>query len=86
MGRHDGLFNRILNARSDKNISFSGLCSLLDWLGFEKRTSASHHIYYKDGIDEIIYLQPIGVLAKAYQDKQVRNIILKYRLGGGEDL
>ncbi|MGD0153117.1 MAG: type II toxin-antitoxin system HicA family toxin [Thermacetogeniaceae bacterium] len=86
MGKWDKLFNRLLNGRSDTNISFSELCNLLDWLGFEKRTSAGHHIFYKDGIDEIINLQPIGVLAKAYQIKQVRNIILKYRLGGGEDV
>jgi hypothetical protein len=57
----------------------------LDWLEFEKRINAGHHIFYKDGIGEIINLQPKGALAKAYQVKQVRNIILKYRLGGGGD-
>ena len=39
-----------------------------------------HFIYYKNGIDEIINIQPEGNKAKAYQVKQIRNIILKYRL------
>ncbi|MCL2224569.1 MAG: hypothetical protein FWB96_06340 [Defluviitaleaceae bacterium] len=42
----------------------------------------SHHIYYKDGVTEIINIQPNGNKAKDYQVKQVRNIILKYKLGG----
>ena len=32
-------------------------------------------------LEEIINLQPKGGKAKAYQVKQVRNIILRYRLG-----
>lgn len=31
---------------------------------------------------EIVNLQPKGSKAKPYQVKQVRNLILKYRLGG----
>jgi len=46
----------------------------------------SHHIYYKEGIVEIINIQPKGNKAKDYQVKQVRNIILKYKLGGGLDV
>ncbi len=72
MGKYEKFLNRLLNGRSDKNISFSELCNLLDWLEFEKRTNEGHHIFYKDGIDEIINLQPIGALAKAYQVKQIR--------------
>jgi len=41
---------------------------------------SDHHIYYHDSIVEIINIQPIGSEAKAYQVKQVRNIILKYKL------
>ena len=32
--------------------------------------------------EEIINIQPVGKLAKSYQVKQVRQTILKYRLGG----
>jgi hypothetical protein len=37
-------------------------------LGFAKRLSGgSHHIFYRDGIEEIINLQPLaGGKAKAY--------------------
>ena len=41
----------------------------------------SHHIFIKDGIDEILNLQPKGSKSKSYQVKQVRNVILKYKLG-----
>ena len=51
-------------------------------LGFELRIRGSHHIYHKHGIDEILNIQPNGNKAKAYQVKQIRNMILKYKLGG----
>jgi hypothetical protein len=35
-------------------------------------------------VEEIINLQPKGSKAKPYQVKQVRNLILKYKLGGKE--
>lgn len=51
-------------------------------LGFDERVRGSHHIYSKEGVAEIVNLQPVGSRAKAYQVKQVRGIILKYKLGG----
>jgi hypothetical protein len=33
-------------------------------------------------VAEILNLQPRGAHAKAYQVKQVRHVILKYKLGG----
>ena len=36
--------------------------------------------YYKDGVEEIINVQPRRGKAKAYQVKQVRELILKYQL------
>ena len=51
-------------------------------LGFDERIRGSHHIYSKEGVEEIVNLQPLGSRAKAYQVKQVRGIILKYKLGG----
>ena len=72
----------ILSGTRDNNIRFTDLCSILESLGFRCRIKGDHHIYYKKGITEIINVQPLGNKAKAYQVKQVRNIILKYKLGG----
>lgn len=61
------------------------LCQLLCRLGFEERVRGSHHIFTKEGVEEILNLQPKGAKAKPYQAKQVRNVILKYKLGGEDD-
>ena len=82
MARPDKLLERILRARSDANISFRALCDLLVGMGFEERIRGDHHIFAKDGVEEILNLQPRGNLAKPYQVKQVRGVILKYKLGG----
>ena len=42
----------------------------------------SHHIFRKAGVEEKVNLQKDGSNAKPYQVKQVRNIILKYKLRG----
>jgi len=81
MSKFEKTLSLILRGTSDSNIAFADLCHLLKGLGFEERIRGSHHIFYKDGIEEIINLQPKGNKAKAYQVKQVRNIILKYKLG-----
>jgi len=85
MGERDRLLLRILRGTSDANIPFSGLCQLLQRLGFAERIRGSHHIFTKEGIEEILNLQPKGRQAKPYQVKQVRYVILKYRLGGAAD-
>lgn len=82
MSRHEKLMLQILRGMSDANIPFSGLRNLLEHLGFEERIRGDHHIYVKEGVEEIINLQPKGAKAKPYQVKQVRSIILKYKLGG----
>jgi virulence-associated protein VapD len=60
---------------------YADLCRLLNKLGFDERIKGSHHIFTRDAVEEIINIQPIGSKAKAYQVKQVRNLILKYKLG-----
>ena len=45
------------------------------------RIKGSHHIFSQEGIDEIINLQPDGSKAKAYQVKQIRELMVKYQLG-----
>jgi hypothetical protein len=54
-------------------------------LGFNERLRGSHHIFTREGVEEIINLQPKGAKAKAYQVRQVRNVIIKYGLGEEDD-
>ena len=80
MSKHDKLLDKILRGTSDANIPFDGLCQLLRRLGFAGRVKGSHHIFHRDGVEEILNLQPRGAGAKPYQVKQVREAILKYKL------
>ena len=82
MNPYDKVLTRILSGLSDANISFAEMCQLLRKLGFDERIRGSHHIFTKEAVEEILNLQPKGSKAKPYQVKQVRNVILKYRLGG----
>jgi len=52
----------------------------LKHFGFEERIKGSHHIFRKAGIEEKINLQKDGNKAKPYQVKQVRNILVTYKL------
>jgi len=74
------LIKKVLSGLSDKNIRFEDLRKLLLSFGFNERIKGDHHIFTKTEIDEIINIQPLkDGKAKAYQVKQVRNIILKYK-------
>jgi hypothetical protein len=84
MATYDRLLRQILCGTSDANISFDELRRLLRRLGFEERIRGSHHIFRKPGIEEKLNLQRDGGKAKVYQVRQVRAVILKYRLGGQE--
>lgn len=83
MSQYKKLLLSILCGTQDKSIPFSDLRTVLEHLGFQCRIKGDHFIYTKDGVEEIINIQPAGNKAKPYQVKQVRNIILKYQLGGG---
>lgn len=76
------ILEKILRGTSDTSIPFQGLRRALARLGFSERIRGSHHIFFKDGVTEILNLQPKGNQAKPYQVKQVRHVILKYGLGG----
>ena len=82
MGKADKIIQRILSGTSDTSISFKVLCNLLCRLEFEERIRGDHHIFTRVDIEEIINIQPIGSKAKSYQIKQVRNLFIKYQLGG----
>ena len=81
MGKYTKLLASILSGSSDNNIAFESLCRFLIRLGFDQRIKGGHFIFSRDGVDEIINLQSLGNLTKPYQVKQVRQIILKYKLG-----
>ena len=85
MGHFKKLLWRILSGSNDRNISFVELCSVLGRLGFDCRVKGDHFIYSKDGVAEIINIQPDKGKAKPYQVKQVREIILRYRMGEDDD-
>lgn len=81
MGKYAKLREKILAGTADSSLDFSALCQLLVRLGFVERVKGGHHIFTRDGVEEIVNLQPKGSKAKAYQVKQVRYILVKYRLG-----
>jgi predicted RNA binding protein YcfA (HicA-like mRNA interferase family) len=82
MGKLEKTLWQILSGNSDQNISFSDLTHVLESLGFQKRIKGSHHLFSKEGVDEIINIQPAGDKAKPYQVKQVRAVMVKYQLIG----
>ena len=110
--------DRILRGTSDAGIDFSELCKVLERLEFQERIRGAHHIFVREGVSEILNLQPRHITptpagsptmssplrrfwatgscrvaetqrrgrnAKPYQVKQVRNVILKYRLGDASE-
>ena len=85
MAKHAKLLERILSGRSDANVRFADLVQLVLHLGFDERIKGDHHIFTRNGVEEILNLQPKGSMAKSYQVKQVRNIILRYGLGADEN-
>jgi len=81
VSRIDKLCQKVLDARSDQNIRFAELRKLMLWLGFAERVRGSHHIYGRDDVEEILNLQPRSDgKAKPYQVRQVRSLLIKYRL------
>ena len=58
MGKYDKLLIKILRGTSDQNIDFKELRKLLLKLGFEERIKGSQHILAKDGIEDILNIQP----------------------------
>jgi predicted RNA binding protein YcfA (HicA-like mRNA interferase family) len=70
------VLRRILDGHADNNIRFTDLRGLLKRLGFAERIEGSHHVYDKDGVRQIIDLQPRhDGKAKGYQVKQVRSVL-----------
>jgi predicted RNA binding protein YcfA (HicA-like mRNA interferase family) len=85
MARTNKLLEQILRGDADANVAFSGMLQLLKRLGFQERVKGSHHILFRDGVTEILNLQPRGNKCKPYQVKQVRNAIINYGLAREAD-
>lgn len=85
MAKYERTLLQILRGASDANISFEDLCGLLLHLGFDERIRGSHHIFTKEGVADILNLQPRGAKAKPYQVRQVRGVIARHKLAGESD-
>jgi len=88
MSKFEKLLMKLLSGTADNNFSFDDLRNILFHFNFIERTAGgshrtaggSHRIFYKEGVEEILNIQPKGNKAKPYQVKQVRAIVLKYKL------
>jgi predicted RNA binding protein YcfA (HicA-like mRNA interferase family) len=82
MSKFEKLIFSLLSGNSDNNFSINDLHNILLNLDFFVREGkGSHTIYKKDGVPELINLQSTkDGKAKPYQVKQVRNIIVKFKL------
>ena len=70
----------ILRGDSDANLRFDEVCAALVTKGFRMRVSGGHHIFTRAGVVERLNLQRQGSQAKPYQVRQVRKILLQYKI------
>lgn len=82
MSKFEKLLLKVLSGKSDKNLSISDLKTLLIQLDFQERGGAgSHSVYKRKDIPEMINIQSTkDGKAKPYQVKQIREIIVAYKL------
>ncbi|MEO5348277.1 MAG: hypothetical protein H7836_01315 [Magnetococcus sp. YQC-3] len=81
MAKPDKTLWHVLSGCADADLSFEDLRGLLAFLVFEERIQDDHHIFHRAGVAEILIIQPKNGNAKPFQVNQVRNLILKYKLG-----
>lgn len=81
MTRLNTLLKRLESGWSDRSFRFDDLCTILDRMGFSIRVRGSHHIFTREGLDDILNLQPLpGGMAKPYQVRQVRRVLQRLDL------
>lgn len=75
-------YDDVMSGQRDNNIRFADFRSFVISLGFVERIKGDHYVYKHPDPDiiERIVIQPAGNKAKAYQVKQVRNLVKKYDL------
>ena len=86
MGEYGKLLSRILDGRWDRHMTFDDLCVLLKRLGFDERIRGNQHSFSRRGIRERINLQRDGHVAKPYQVRQVRAIVVSHQLEKQRDV
>ena len=75
------IYKLIIGGKSDNNIKYTDFENLIIDLGFKfQRQRGSHELFYNHKIKERLNIQSDGSKAKAYQVRQLRNLILKYNL------
>ena len=75
------VYESVKSGQSDNNIGYVDFRNLIIDLGFEfERKRGSHAIYYHAGLNEFMNIQPDGNKAKAYQIRQLRDIIKEHNL------
>jgi hypothetical protein len=80
VGRRRKLYDSIISGRSDANIPFEQTVNMLKYLGFDERIRGSHHVFVREGIEEMIDIQDVGGECKPYQVKQMCAVLKKYNL------
>ena len=85
MSRAAKTLEKVLRGNADANIAFDDLTGLLRALGFSERVKGSHHIFTRGDVTAIVNLQPKDGKAKAYQVKQVRELLIENGLADDPD-
>lgn len=80
MSSEEKLLYKLISGSSDQNFHFHDVVTILNRLGFVCRIRGDHYIFCHESIDEIINIQPKGSMAKPYQVKQVRSILIRYNM------
>jgi predicted RNA binding protein YcfA (HicA-like mRNA interferase family) len=72
---------------SPANIRFEEACALARGFGFRlSRVNGSHHIFVHPDVRELVNLQDVRGKAKAYQVRQLLQLVERYNLSlGGEE-
>jgi predicted RNA binding protein YcfA (HicA-like mRNA interferase family) len=78
------LLKKILGG--SKNVRFDDLVALVEAFGFRlARTSGSHHIFEHPDVPELVNIQNCKGKAKAYQVKQLLDLVEEYNLKLGDE-
>jgi hypothetical protein len=80
VGRRRKLYDSIISGRSDANIPSEQTVNMLAHLDFAERISGSHHVFAREGIEELIKLQEVEGKCKPYQVRQMRAVLEKYNM------
>jgi hypothetical protein len=72
---------------SPANLRFEEACALARAFGFHlSRVRGSHHIFAHPSVRELLNLQEVGGGAKAYQVRQLLDLVERYNLSlGGKE-